>query len=316
MLELSRLESQKKEKEYAATQQRQLEKQYPKLFEDKIGGAGYHSCILDILVNIDVGNLVFLVGPAGSGKTTIAMNVAEVLEKNFYFTGAVHQKHELLGFTDAKGETIRTPFRDAYEHGGVFLFDEYDASSPHAITAFNAALSNAQCAFPDGIVKAHPDFIAIAAGNTYGTGATRQYVGRFQQDAASLDRFVFIEIDYDNELELLLAKQAYAKAGGVYEFVLYDYLIRVRKIRAAVLKLGIPHIVSPRATIQGVKLLAKGMKREVVENMAIYKGMNPEQRKLIESELSAKKSDKSKASGSTNRTEKADPFSIQMGMDF
>lgn len=265
-----------------------LEKQYEQRYSVEIGSGGYHSNIRDILVNIEVGNLVFLVGPAGSGKTTIAMSVADILQKNFYFTGAVHQKHELLGFNDAQGRTIRTPFREAYEHGGVFLFDEYDASAPHAITAFNAALSNGKCAFPDGIVEAHEDFVAIAAGNTYGTGATRQYVGRFQQDAASLDRFVFIEIDYDVELETRIALKAYNDAGGQWNPILYDYLKELRKIRRVVRELGMAHIVSPRAAIQGAKLLAKGMPRSTVENIAIYKGMGDEQRKQIQNLLTPK----------------------------
>ena len=244
---------------------------------------GFHARTKDVMQNIRVGNLVFLVGPAGSGKTHMAQDVAKRLEKPFYFTGSVHQKHELLGFIDAMGKLTRTPFREAYEHGGMFLFDEYDASSPHAITPFNAALSNGQCAFPDHIVDQHSDFIAIAAGNTYGTGANRQYVGRFQQDAASLDRFVFIEIDYDKELEERLAHEAFVGQGGMpsKKGLVNKWVNDVRKIRRAINEMGLRHIVSPRASIMGSKLLAIGVSDTFMNESLIYKGMSIDQQEQI-----------------------------------
>ena len=130
-----------------------------------------------------------MVGPAGSGKTTAAHEAAKALGIPFYFTGAIDSAYKLTGFIDAQGRTVRTAFREAFEHGGVFLFDEMDSSMPAALLAFNAALANGHADFPDGIIKRHPDFRAIAACNTFGGGANRQYVGRMQLDAASLDRF-------------------------------------------------------------------------------------------------------------------------------
>lgn len=237
-----------------------------------------------ILNNIRVGNFVFLVGPAGSGKTTIAQQIASMLGLDFYFTGAVHQKHDMMGYTDINSDVVRTPFREAYENGGLFLFDEYDASVPNAITSFNAALSNGMCAFPDKIVPQHKDFVAIAAGNTYGTGASRQYVGRFQQDAASLDRFVFIEIDYDTELETKLAAMNFMKAGGKKENSkkLMNLLETIRGIRAKIKELGIPHIVSPRASIMGARLLALDLLEEQeIHEQVIYKGLSEANRQQI-----------------------------------
>jgi len=76
---------------------------------------------------------VWLPGPAGSGKTTAARNVAKALELPFLFTGAVDQPYSLLGFRDAGGNYARTSFREAFENGGVFLWDEVDASNPNAL---------------------------------------------------------------------------------------------------------------------------------------------------------------------------------------
>jgi cobaltochelatase CobS len=52
----------------------------------------------------------------------------------------------------------------------------------------------------------HPDFVCLAAANTFGTGADRQYVGRNQLDESTLDRFRIgqIEMDYDPDIEAAL----------------------------------------------------------------------------------------------------------------
>ena len=41
----------------------------------------------------------------------------------------------------------------------------------------------------------------IAAANTFGTGADLMYAGRNQLDAATLDRFYVVKMDYDEALE-------------------------------------------------------------------------------------------------------------------
>ena len=131
-----------------------------------------------------------LVGPAGSGKTTLAAQVAQALNLEFYFTGALQTKYDIIGFIDGNGIYHRTAFRNAFENGGVFLWDEIDSSDARAMVAFNSALENDTADFPDGNVKRHPDFISIASANTYGRGADRMYIGRNHLDAATLDRFV------------------------------------------------------------------------------------------------------------------------------
>lgn len=207
---------------------------------------------------------IWLTGPAGSGKTTAASACAKALNLAFYFTGALDNPYGLLGFVDANGKTIRTPFREAYEHGGVFLFDEVDACSPNAVLAFNAALANGHCAFPDGIVDRHKDFVCVAAANTWGLGATNDYVGRMKQDAAFNDRFVQLNWDTDENLESeTCGNKAWAK--------------RVQSVRAKVKALGIKVVVSPRASYFGSALLATGMSQSDVEAMTLRKAMTDEQ---------------------------------------
>jgi cobaltochelatase CobS len=214
-----------------------------------------------IISALAAGVNVYLHGPAGSGKTTVARKAAEAFGLAFYFAAKVESEYQLLGFKDAKGDTVRTPFREAYEHGGVFLFDEMDASSPSAVVALNAALANGLCPFPDKTVERHADFRCIGAGNTKLTGATRAYAGRNQLDAASIDRFAFIEFGYDDDLERALASDV-------------KWCAYVQAVRQAVADRGLNHLVTPRATYDGCKLLAAGFDWDTVAAMVMYKGLD------------------------------------------
>ena len=228
----------------------------------------HHKVLPDIIKMLSAGVNIMLVGPAGSGKTTIAEQAAKALEIPFYFNGALSSEYKLCGFVDAQGRIVSTAFRRAYETGGVYLFDEIDASMPDALLAFNAALSNGHADFPDGMVEKHENFRCIAAANTFGRGADRVYVGRNQLDGASLDRFCVVNVDYDDKLERTLT------ANDNWT----DY---VQKIRAAVFDLKIRHVVSPRASINGARLLAAGMDRNFVEEATIWKGLDSDSRQKI-----------------------------------
>jgi cobaltochelatase CobS len=150
---------------------------------------------------------LYLVGPAGCGKTSLAEDLAAALGREFRFTGQVLSEHQVMGFVDAAGNYHTTPFRDAFENGGLWLGDEFDSWSPEAALAMNAALANGVATFPDSPipVKRHADTLLIVAANTYGNGADRQYVGRNVMDKASLSRFVAVPLDYDSAIETAIA---------------------------------------------------------------------------------------------------------------
>jgi hypothetical protein len=180
---------------------------------------------------------------------------------------------------------VSTAFRKAFECGGLFLFGETDASMPGALLAFNTALANDWMDFPDGVVKKHPDFRVVADANTFGTGADRQYVGRNKLDAASLDRYAVIEWGYDEALEASLIGAQAPKGAPVPQSIkplseseaqaqAINWLGRVQKVRKAVNDLKVLHVVSPRATINGSKLLAAGWSWADTEEAVIWKGLD------------------------------------------
>lgn len=231
-----------------------------------------HQMLETILQDVMCGGQPLLVGPTGSGKTTLAQQIAKALGRDFYMSARITGEYGIRGFTDAHGNTTRTPFREAYEHGGVFLFDEIDASDADALTSFNAGLSNGVMDFPDGMVDRNTNFVALAAANTFGRGADRQYVGRNQLDAATLDRFDVYEVDYDEQFELMISPDQ--------EWTRY-----VQHVRAAVAKAGVRHIVSPRASMRGGYKLAGGMARDVVEEATIWKGLDATNRQRVEAAM-------------------------------
>ena len=237
---------------------------------------------------------VMLVGPAGTGKTHAVKLAAEMLNLDFKFTGAIDSPYKLTGFTDAQGRVVRTPFRDAVENGAVFLQDEADACLAGALLPINAVASNGVCDFPDTIINAHPNFRLIMACNTFGRGADRQYVGRNQQDAAVLDRYAVLTWDVDPALEagmLGLPRPANApepaKVQPITDAAQMQreaamWLARVQTIRSRVEKHKIRHVVSPRASVMGVKLLQAGWGWSEVEEACIFKGIDADTRAKLE----------------------------------
>lgn len=236
---------------------------------------GAHKMFPTVLNCIAAGVNVAAVGPAGSGKSTIFEMAAKELGLDYYFTGAVQQEHKIMGYQDGHGVYHRTPFRDAFENGGLFVMEEFDGSGARALLAINNAAANDWCDFPDGMVKKHKDFVLVMAGNTFGTGASRQYVGRQQIDGATLDRFAFIEVGYDEDLETAITLAINPEAG--------KWVQKVQAFRHAVDRAGLRHIVSPRASIMGAKLLKQGMDEQTITQIVLHKGMTQDQIRQVSS---------------------------------
>ena len=224
------------------------------------------------LVNLDIP--VFLSGPSGTGKNVICKQVAESLGLDFYFTNAVTQEYKLTGFIDANGTYQETQFYKAFKNGGLFFLDEIDASIPEVLIVLNAAIANRYFDFPNGKIEANPNFRVIAAGNTIGTGADIEYNGRYQLDAASLDRFALIEINYSPAIEE-------AVTDGDKDII--DFAHAVRK---AATDCGIHCLCTYRA-MERIKKLStiKGFTVEEVLQIAIYKGLGIDDRKILKKSM-------------------------------
>lgn len=230
-----------------------------------------HNMTARVIQICAINHPIMMVGPAGCGKTTIGQQTAQALNLPFRITSTINDTHELTGFVDGHGAYHRTPFRDAFEHGAVWVADEIDAWDASALLAANSALANGYSVFPDcpSPIARHPNFRFIATANTFGHGADRVYVGRNELDAASLDRFATINVDYDLTLERMLSN------GNP------DWLAYVWSVRKAVNERKIRHVVSTRAIMMGSAALQVGIPRSDVEEIYLFKGMAVKDRDKI-----------------------------------
>lgn len=230
-----------------------------------------HEKLADVTTDLLSGEHVLMVGPAGTGKSTIAEQAAESLGIPYFSISLspMTPASQILGYMQAEGEYVRSLFREAYEHGGVFHFDEFDNGHPSVLAVINASLANAQMAFPDQMVKRHDDFRCVASANTYGRGPDRAYVGRQQLDAATLDRFSIETIGVDESLENSLCM-----ASGLEK----DYVLRVldyvRSLRANAEQRAMTVVISPRASVGMCRLLAAGKTWESAVESRIRRGMS------------------------------------------
>jgi cobaltochelatase CobS len=160
----------------------------------------------------EAGIPMLFVGGHGTGKTHAAERLNEILnmkrETDYMFGFASMTTGTSPG--EFKGRItldgfLPSLFQQVYSEGGVYLFDEFDAGEPNLLTLLNMALSNRKFTNNKGqVLHQHEHFVPIAAANTMGLGANRKYTGRNRLDAATLDRWFKIRVEFDKQLEAKL----------------------------------------------------------------------------------------------------------------
>lgn len=227
-----------------------------------------------VLRVVDAGMSPWITGTAGVGKTMLAEQIATALGLEYSPESFCSQssKAEIKGYKDGHGLYQSVDFRKRFEEGGVYLLDEIDAANPNILLTLNSALSNGWMMFPDGKVKRHEKFVAIASANTYGNGATAEYVGRQVIDGSTLNRFVKIDMPIDEVMEAGIVGDLSrdGDAGRVW-------LEIVRRARVNVAHHGLKVIISPRDSYHGAKLLNAGFTFQECVPMTFGSGMKSEQ---------------------------------------
>jgi MoxR-like ATPase len=199
----------------------------------------HHSKYSYVKKVVESGIPVLLMGPAGSGKSTMAMQIAQDLSLTFHSISCTKQMsvNALLGFISINGVYIPTQLRNAFENGGVFLLDEADAADPNVLLCLNT-IENGFISFPDGIVQKHQNFRLILTANPADAHST--YTGRSKLDFSTIDRYFHITLDRDPELELSLTSpeivehadiaRSILKSHGVTSTVTMRDAIRMHKL--------------------------------------------------------------------------------------
>lgn len=237
-----------------------------------------HPKMKDVMMSMHMQRKAMLVGPAGTGKTYMVAEIASRLDLPFYKYSCSRDSsvHDLLGYKQPQSETyLETVFLKAYEQGGIFLVDEYDAMSGDMSLFFNGIADASKfISIPHRddrpIAKKHKDFYLVMCGNTWGKGSV-EYSGRDFQDMALMDRFRFCRhfIGYHEALEK-------AWMGQNYNFVL--------KLREHLEKLG--SYLSTRNIEDVSNLIASGCNKTQIVDM-IGQDLTEEDKKILTSNMNS-----------------------------
>jgi len=157
---------------------------------------------------------ILLVGPTGTGKTTVAKYLAKITNQPFVrIPLSKITVDDLLGHYDIQGG--RTVWVDglltkAARRGWVALLDEVNAAKPDVLFALHTLTDDDRAIYllpKSEIVWAHSQFKLIAAMNT-----GEAYTGTSTMNAAFLDRFTMIPVNY---LELKDERKIVSKKLGI-----------------------------------------------------------------------------------------------------
>lgn len=228
----------------------------------------------ELIETLKTTGLAYLVGPAGTGKSTLAMDACTkmfgVPKDDWKFCEHFAQisfspdttSGEMVGRSDINGVFHKSEVVRVFSEGGLILFDEIDNADASMLVKLNTAIANGQFATPDGIVRRHKDTVIVCTANTYGTGPDAMYVGRSRLDAATLDRFTLstIEVDYDVKLERKIASAIKNEANRAW---LLDFVRRVRKV---IKDKHFRRLCSTRFVINAVKWMCAGKSAAFVED--------------------------------------------------
>ena len=109
-------------------------------------------------------------------------------------------------FTGKKLVFEKSTIIEAFEYGGIIVFDEFNTSLGHVMSVFNSLLDDRRRITVPGYktITAHKNFIAIATQN-------KDYQSTFENNEATIDRFVPIVFPTLDSIEDIL----FAKVQGV-----------------------------------------------------------------------------------------------------
>jgi len=198
------------------------------------------------LTYLNAGIPVHLRGPAGTGKTTMAMQLAARLGRPMVLlTGddgltAAHLIGREIGTkskqvvdryvhsvrrveTETSSMWCDAVLAQAVIEGLTFVYDEFTRSPPQANNPLLSVVEERILIFPAGsrkerLVHAHPEFRAILTSNP------EEYAGVSKPQDALLDRLITFDLDdYDRETEIGIVSNrtglAYAETGAIVDLV-------------------------------------------------------------------------------------------------
>src|SRR5262245_35959329 len=164
---------------------------------------GAHYLMPRVLRLLAAGIHVYLWGPAGSGKTTMALQACHAMGKTdseIDTLDASTPKSGILGYRTPTGDKVDTAFTRTYATGHGYIGDELDNAPAGVQSIKNSALANGHCPTPWGMVPRGEGFVYIGTGNTPGR-PTPAFPDRKRMSAAFADRLYFVHVPIDPAIE-------------------------------------------------------------------------------------------------------------------
>lgn len=210
-------------------------------------------------------------GPSGTGKTTLALHLASIIDRPVimihgdeefttsdlvggeqgYRTRRVVDNfiHSVMkAEEDVQKSWVDNRLTVAVEHGLILIYDEFTRSRPEANNVLLSILQEKMMGLPAArgsgdYLKVHPDFIAIFTSNP------EEYAGVHRSQDALRDRMITMDLDYfDRETEIAITK---AKSDLSY----HDAVKIVDIVRG----LRVSGECEYRPTIRGCIMIAKSL---------------------------------------------------------
>ena len=173
----------------------------------EIDGTHQHKHFADLATLVGRKRHVWLLGPAGTGKSEAALNLATQMGVR----KALIPMHEdvtpsrLLGYrSPINGEWVKGELEEVLTEGGVAILDEVDRSRPGVPVALNAVLAQRRFTLKGETRPIHDEARFICCSNTL-HGGSAEYAAARQQDGAFKDRFYILDWPADTDFELRLA---------------------------------------------------------------------------------------------------------------
>jgi len=240
---------------------------------------------------------IMLVGPAGSGKTTFGATLAKALRKPFYcvpvsggvsegkLTGRLLPVHADGRFGFVPGAIVQGLTEEA-----VVVLDEVDGGDANTLLILNSLLANGYLTVdtedgPKRIEKGGS--VIVAAANTYGNGMDMMFVGRNQLDAAFLDRWYIVNVDYDPAFEagvvgLPVPDSKPWKPANNTDATIQDFGRWAYGIREKVVANRMRRVISTRFLQKGAAALRAGLPLKEVKSDLLAGWTTEELRKVGE----------------------------------
>lgn len=217
------------------------------------------------------GQLIYLWGPPGVGKSFFPMDLARVLDIPIIIIQAVSMPEVLIGCLDINGEVQRTKFNQAIQKPCIVIFEEVDSWNGKTREALMPFFANGAITFDDGTtIHRHPKCLIFGTGNTNMAGPTKEHPNRERIDQAFADRWRFHHVTYSRATARRILKSKYPDLEEVND--LLDFGDDYEHARAQV-GAGIPWAYRPMERIADDLVHDDGESLEDILRDNLTKGM-------------------------------------------